>query len=83
MPAQARWLIVLGLLVCTLVPVRADDKDPEHGFISKVFKDKDGKTAKYIVFIPYSYKGDKPFPTILFLHGKKQPNTPASTTLAG
>src|SRR5262249_25287152 len=33
------------------------------------YKDKDGKEAKYVLFVPHDYKGDKPYPLILFLHG--------------
>lgn len=66
-------LTVTVLLWMGLAFARAADKRPadkiEHGFLNRVIKDPDGKEAKYVLFVPYSYKGDKPFPTILFLHG--------------
>lgn len=47
----------------------------ETGFIDKVHKDADGKEAKYVVFIPQDYKGDKEYPVILFLHGAGETGT--------
>lgn len=41
----------------------------ETGFVEKVYKNADGHESKYVVFIPHDYKGDKPYPVILFLHG--------------
>jgi predicted peptidase len=71
---MSRWT-VLPLIVCIVAlsyPGRADEKKPadkdEHGFISKVFKGKDGE-SKYVVFVPHDYQGDKEYPVILFLHG--------------
>jgi predicted peptidase len=50
--------------------------DPvERGFLHRVFKDKDGNEAKYIVFVPHDYKGDRPYPLILFLHGAGETGT--------
>jgi predicted peptidase len=42
--------------------------DQKTGFVPKVHKTKEGD-AKYVVFVPAGYKGDKDFPVILFLHG--------------
>jgi len=39
------------------------------GFVDKVYKDGDGAEHKYVVFIPHSYKAEKEYPVILFLHG--------------
>src|SRR6516162_408130 len=47
--------------------VRADEV--KHGFLDRVHKDGDGKEAKYVLFVPHDYKGDKDYPLILFLHG--------------
>jgi predicted peptidase len=47
----------------------------EVGFIDKVYKDADGKEAKYVIFIPHDYKGDKEYPVILFLHGAGETGT--------
>ena len=42
--------------------------DAKVGFIAKVYKGPEGD-AKYVVYVPKSYTGDKAFPLILFLHG--------------
>jgi len=52
---------------------RADEK--AHGFLDRVYKDADGKEAKYVVFIPHDYKGDKPYPLIMLLHGGGESGT--------
>jgi predicted peptidase len=76
MPALSRsWILTLGLLASVPLPIRAEDKKQETGFMDKVFTDKDGKEAKYVVFIPADYKGDKAYPTILFLHGSGESGT--------
>src|SRR5262249_8285139 len=66
------------LLVLTFVlglgSALAQDK-VEHGFIDKVYKDAEGNEAKYAVFIPHDYKGDKTYPVILFLHGGGESGT--------
>jgi predicted peptidase len=50
-------------------PVRGGQKEKAStGFLSKTFKGADGD-AKYYIFIPHSYKADKDYPCILFLHG--------------
>jgi len=51
-----------------LARARAADKD-ERGFLDRVFTDSDGKEAKYVLFVPHSYKADKAYPIILSLHG--------------
>ncbi len=64
-----RLLLAVGLVVCAaLPPVRADDK-PKTGFVDKTFKNADGNTSPYVVFVPKSYDGTKEYPVILFLHG--------------
>src|SRR5262249_59702837 len=54
------------LLVCS--PLCAA-QEAERGFLNRTIKDPDGTEAKYVVFVPHDYKGDKPYPLILFLHG--------------
>src|SRR6266852_6496496 len=44
-------------------------KAQEHGFLDRVYKDAEGSEAKYVLFVPHHYKGDQPYPLILFLHG--------------
>jgi predicted peptidase len=46
----------------------ADDK-PKTGFVDKTFKNADGSTSPYVVFVPKDYDGTKEYPVILFLHG--------------
>jgi predicted peptidase len=58
-------LCLLGLLA--LAPLaRADEKT---GFLDRVYKETDGKEAKYVLFVPKDYDGKKAYPLILFLHG--------------
>ncbi len=45
------------------------------GFLDRVHKDADGKEAKYVLFVPQSYKSDKEYPLILFLHGSGETGT--------
>lgn len=61
-----RRLLVLCLVTFATVPSLAAEKT---GFVDKVYKNADGHESKYVVFVPHSYDGTKPFPVILFLHG--------------
>ncbi|MBN9121665.1 MAG: prolyl oligopeptidase family serine peptidase [Planctomycetes bacterium] len=71
-----RLLATAGLLACAAVlPARADAT--KTGFVDKTFKNADGTTSPYVVFVPKDYDGKKEYPIILFLHGAgetKQPN---------
>jgi predicted peptidase len=69
-----KWAALILVAACYLVPARADEKDG-HGFLHRVIKDPDGKESKYVVFVPWDYKGDKPYPVILFLHGSGETGT--------
>ncbi len=61
--------LTIGSLICLgMAHARAADT-PETGFLDRVYKDADGNEAKYVLFVPQGYKGDKLYPTILFLHG--------------
>jgi predicted peptidase len=69
----SRLLVAVGLLAATatlpdLTPVRGDDQ-PKTGFVDKNFKNADGTTSPYVVFVPKDYDGKKEYPVILFLHG--------------
>jgi predicted peptidase len=60
----------MGVLVggfFLLALVRADDV-VKVGFLDRTYEGPDGK-GKYVLFVPHEYKGDKPYPLILFLHG--------------
>lgn len=39
------------------------------GFHDKTFKNVDGTTSPYVLFVPHGYDGTKELPIILFLHG--------------
>jgi predicted peptidase len=70
----------VALLLSVLLPFARSADEAKTGFLTRVHKDADGKESKYVLFVPHDYKGDKPYPIILFLHGageraggKKQP----------
>src|SRR5439155_26531099 len=66
-----RRLLTLGigcLLALGAPPAHAQDK-AMTGCLDRAHKDPDGKEAKYVLFVPSDYTGDKPSPLILFLHG--------------
>jgi predicted peptidase len=67
-------MILFGLALTGMARVRAADKD-DRGFLHRVHKDADGKQAKYMLFVPFDYQGDKPYPLILFLHGAGETGT--------
>ncbi|HEV3438304.1 MAG TPA: alpha/beta hydrolase-fold protein [Gemmata sp.] len=61
---------IIGALFLGLLPTftLAADK-PTTGFLDKTFKNADGTTSPYVVFVPKDYDGTKEYPVILFLHG--------------
>jgi predicted peptidase len=63
-------LVLLGSL--TALGARAADSPT--GFLNKVFT-ADKSNAKYVLFIPHNYEGDKEYPLILFLHGAGERGT--------
>jgi predicted peptidase len=71
--AHCLALAALTLAGLTPAPLRADE--PKTGFLDLVFKDSEGKEAKYVLFVPHAYKGDKDYPLILFLHGSGETGT--------
>jgi predicted peptidase len=54
----------------------------DTGFLDRIHKDADGKDAKYVLFIPHDYKGDKQYPLILFLHGSGETGTDGAKAAA-
>jgi len=61
---------IAGLLALALFPILSFAADqPTTGFVDKSFKNADGSTSPYVVFIPKDYDGKKESPVILFLHG--------------
>jgi predicted peptidase len=65
--AKRLALTVIGLCLLMSSLGRADEK--ETGFLPRVHKSADGKEARYVIFVPHDYRGDRPYPLILFLHG--------------
>ncbi|MBI1831251.1 MAG: hypothetical protein HYR84_07375, partial [Planctomycetes bacterium] len=59
---------IIASLFALAIAVGLHAGETKTGFVHKVFKT-DGGDAKYVVFVPSDYKGDKEFPLILFLHG--------------
>src|SRR5262249_17824040 len=45
-------------------------------------KDATGAEAKYVLFVPHDYKGDKAYPLILFLHGSGESGTDGKKQVA-
>jgi predicted peptidase len=66
--------MVLGGFLLTVTHAMGAANE-QHGFLDKVYTDPSGATAKYVVFVPHGYKGDKAFPLILFLHGAGETGT--------
>lgn len=68
----SRILVAVGILAAAAAlpttPTRADEA-PKTGFVDKTFKNADGTTSPYVVFVPKDYDGKKEYPVILFLHG--------------
>jgi predicted peptidase len=74
-PADAMPLVVAGQPTHAASspappsPDQADELRPSTGFVDKVYRDRDGSEAKYVVFVPPTYDASKPVPAILYLHG--------------
>jgi len=69
----AKCTALLACIFC-LGLLQAADQD-ERGFLNRVFKDSAGNEAKYVLFVPHDYKGDKDYPCIIFLHGSGETGT--------
>ncbi len=62
-------LVVLTLGSVAWLGMARGGEANKHGFVERVHKDSDGTEAKYVLFVPHDYQGDKAYPLILFLHG--------------
>jgi predicted esterase len=62
-------MISVVIVLCLSAMATVDAGEPDKGFVHTTFTDDNGKRVPYVVFIPYSYDGKKPFPLIMFLHG--------------
>ena len=58
-----------AFLVVLFLGVSGVANAAETGFLDKTFKNEDGSTSPYVVFVPASYDGKAEYPVILFLHG--------------
>lgn len=63
-----RPLIVCLLILMSRTEASAQVQQATGKFADQVFRDDDGE-HKYVVFVPASYRPEKPSPAILFLHG--------------
>lgn len=70
-----RALCATTLAMSFVVVGTAQDK-PKTGFVDKTFKNADGSTSPYVVFVPKDYDGTKEYPVILFLHGAGETKNP-------
>lgn len=62
--------VTLTAAACLLGMARLRAADSSaHGFLNRVYTDEEGKSHKYVLFVPESYDGSKAVPVILFLHG--------------
>src|SRR6202041_121464 len=66
-PPMRKRSLLLAVLLVGLCPLTTRAEDPKVGFMDRIHKDADGKEAKYVLFVPHDYKGDKEYPVILFL----------------
>src|SRR5262245_9780535 len=57
------------LLVAGFASFAVGQDKPKTGFIDKTFKNSDGTTSPYVLFVPHNYDGTKEYPVSLFLHG--------------
>jgi predicted peptidase len=65
--SKALSITLTAFLVLSPIPTRAEET--ATGFVNRVFKSANGTEAKYVVFVPHDYRGDRPYPLIFFLHG--------------
>ncbi len=67
--------VSLALFLGLLPAMSSAAEKPATGFLDKTFKNTDGTTSPYVVFVPGGYDGTKEFPVILFLHGAGETKT--------
>ncbi len=79
--SRATGMAFACLLVISLAPAAGADPAVQ-GFIDRVYKSGDVE-SKYVVFVPPSYTGDKPFPVVLFLHGSGSTGTDGKKQVGG
>ena len=60
-------VLVVSLSLLASAPARA--AEAKTGFLQRVHRGADGQEARYALFVPQDYRGDRAYPLILFLHG--------------
>jgi predicted esterase len=68
-PRTKKMLGLSGLvvLVCFLGYLVLPEK--HVGFLQRIHRDRDGREWKYTLFVPLEYKGERPYPLLVYLHG--------------
>jgi predicted peptidase len=67
------------VLALGFVSLAQGEDQVKTGFVDKTFKNADGTTSPYVVFVPKDYDGKKEYPVILFLHGAGETKNPKAT----
>jgi len=71
MSGKRLLLVMAWLFGLSLAPLRAE----ETGFVERTHRDPDNRECQYYLFVPHDYRGDKPYPLIVFLHGSGETGT--------
>src|SRR4051794_34324465 len=73
---RSKPLVLVAASLLGLGLARAGAATPqEHGFLDCVYRDANNKEYRYTLFVPFDYKGDKPYPLLVFLHGSGECGT--------
>ncbi len=62
------WFMFSGMLLLAAI-VRAEGPDPRKRLEKRVFRNAQGESIPYRLFVPKGYDAAKKYPLILFLHG--------------
>lgn len=62
------WFMFSGMLLLAAV-VRAGEPDPRKRLEKRLFRNAQGESIPYRLFVPKDYSATKKYPAILFLHG--------------
>jgi predicted peptidase len=57
------FVVLTGFLVYFVLP------DQHTGLLQRIHRDEDGREWKYTLFVPPEYKGKRPYPLLVYLHG--------------
>ena len=71
---RSAWRLTIGLLALVAVSVgtlarAADSPDPRSRLEKRVYRNAEGESLPYRLFVPRNYDPGKKYPIILFLHG--------------